>query len=718
MRSQWFGKIENGDDAQRLIKSTSTVFLVLSAIQAAVSIFLTGIKVDILADKPAYFPVSVDPLEFLLTSALVAFFAILLRYGSSRFAAVMLLTLSILIFVTGFIARLGTTHGAPNIFFALIAVWAGVRATEATFKLRGRFAEAGSPTKGTETAAPRNEGQTPRSAGANPNSHKPFDVEKWNALLKYDLDIAKVADQLRPFGDKWVDVFARDFLVLNDKQYLAQIVQRIIGDARRERDAETQFGGNPSNTDPKNEYEHNETATARGKNRNYIARHWRGELSLPVSYWVNGFLGNIFVAAAVVIISEAVDFKDNFYPAVALCCVVLIWAIVLGTAIWQVVGNWRSATNYQNVKKFWGGAAKILTIIGVARLAFAFAQTGLPQLEELLQIYQGDQRMGKHAFLILREGRELKFSGGITFGVAKEFERFLDAMPKVTMVLLETVGGRAKEAERIGDLIKGRGLDTRVTRQCMSACTTIFLSGRERTVSSKAQLGFHQPNFPGLTDDQRAAIILAEKNRLQQQGVTLEFAEKAITASPDSMWFPTTAELLAGRVVTKVSDRSPLAPLSPAADDSAAPDLSAFGDPVDTSVNNVGGEKNRSPTAALPDLSKYGTPSVRGFVARTTEQPSFDCKKASKSIEQIICADADLASWDGRLGASFRKRAAQLDPTSRETLLKSQKEWVKLRNYKCDIPTTWTATDVASVKPCLVLATATRIEAIEASGVP
>src|SRR5689334_12574412 len=38
---------------------------------------------------------------------------------------------------------------------------------------------------------------------------------------------------------------------------------------------------------------------AEAKPRNYFTRHWRGELSLPVSYWVNGILtGGMVVLAA------------------------------------------------------------------------------------------------------------------------------------------------------------------------------------------------------------------------------------------------------------------------------------------------------------------------------------------------------------------------------------------------------------------------------------
>lgn len=41
-----------------------------------------------------------------------------------------------------------------------------------------------------------------------------------------------------------------------------------------------------------------ETA-AKPRRRSYLARHWRGELSLPVSYWVNGCLVSVLILAIV-----------------------------------------------------------------------------------------------------------------------------------------------------------------------------------------------------------------------------------------------------------------------------------------------------------------------------------------------------------------------------------------------------------------------------------
>jgi hypothetical protein len=41
--------------------------------------------------------------------------------------------------------------------------------------------------------------------------------------------------------------------------------------------------------------------------KNFIIRQWRGGLSLPVSYWVVGFLGNIFIAIIVLLLAEVVS---------------------------------------------------------------------------------------------------------------------------------------------------------------------------------------------------------------------------------------------------------------------------------------------------------------------------------------------------------------------------------------------------------------------------
>ena len=75
----------------------------------------------------------------------------------------------------------------------------------------------------------------------------------------------------------------------------------------------------------------------------------------------------------------------------------------------------------------------------------------------------------------------------------------------------------------------------------------MFLGGRERYISDSGRLGFHQPDFPGLTDEDRRVIIAEEETRLRRLGVSDAFARKAFQAKPDDM-----SELLDAGVVTRV----------------------------------------------------------------------------------------------------------------------------------------------------------------------
>ena len=149
----------------------------------------------------------------------------------------------------------------------------------------------------------------------------------------------------------------------------------------------------------------------------------------------------------------------------------------------------------------------------------------------------------------------LEFSGGITFGVANELNGFLQAMGNVRTVKLNSMGGRILEAQRMSDLIRAKGLTTFVEKDCMSACTIVFLGGKERAVMPAARIGFHQPAFRGMTAASRRAAIATEMTRLQNFGLSRQFAERANTATPSGMWFPDKDELVREKVVTRVVRR-------------------------------------------------------------------------------------------------------------------------------------------------------------------
>ena len=128
-----FSKIEDRDGAIKVVTASASVFIVVAAIQAVVAFF---VGYALLVDAVIYAVLG----------------AILLRF-KSRVAAVILLLLAIVTAgvtvanATG--AKLGGGH---NIFLSLMVLWAGVRAVEATFKLRGRFAAVSAEREGSASS--------------------------------------------------------------------------------------------------------------------------------------------------------------------------------------------------------------------------------------------------------------------------------------------------------------------------------------------------------------------------------------------------------------------------------------------------------------------------------------------------------------------------------------------------------------------------------------
>jgi hypothetical protein len=297
------------------------------------------------------------------------------------------------------------------------------------------------------------------------------------------------------------------------------------------------------------------------RSRNYIARHWRGELSLPVSYWLNGILVAVAVGATVGVLAYAINRQSDAQPMLWLFSLIATWMSAALLTIWQAVGVWRSATRYrQGGKRFWGAAAKALVLLGVAQLAANFVMVGTAQMAGIYEIVSGDARVGPHEFHILANGETLEFSGGITFGVTQELERFLNAMAGVRSVRLNSTGGRILEAQKMSDMIRSRDLATVVAVDCLSACTIVFLGGKERVMLPSARLGFHQPAFRGMTAADRSAAIATEQLRLQGFGLSSAFAARATSASPSGMWYPDRDELVRERVVTRVISYTPESP--------------------------------------------------------------------------------------------------------------------------------------------------------------
>jgi len=299
-----------------------------------------------------------------------------------------------------------------------------------------------------------------------------------------------------------------------------------------------------------------------------------------VSYWLNGTVSGLVVGLVIGGMAYLINWQGDAEPVVWLSTLIASWILAALLTIWQAVGIWRAAIRYrQSGKDFWGGVAQMLTVAGLLVFPYDFAIIGAPQLAGIYEIVSGDAHVGPHEFHVLANGQTLEFSGGITFGVTQELERFLNAMAGVRTVRLNSNGGRILEAQRMSDLISSRNLATFVARDCLSACTIVFLGGRERFMLPTARLGFHQPAFRGMTAADRRAAIATEQQRLQQRfGLSAAFAARANSAPPGGMWYPDKDELMRERVVTRLVSPKQVLPSPTDAPTANAAPSSADGD--------------------------------------------------------------------------------------------------------------------------------------------
>ena len=174
------------------------------------------------------------------------------------------------------------------------------------------------------------------------------------------------------------------------------------------------------------------------------------------------------------------------------------------------------------------------------------------------------------------DGQTVYIIGAIMDGSFVRFDALLVGAPKVKTVFLASPGGLTLEGRLIAALVRKRKLNTYVEHYCASACTQVFVAGRERTIGPEGALGFHEAVG---VDDQGATSKLAAPTARQlspmtvfgingndtlrlayeQAGIDRPFIIKALGRGHDDMWVPASAELRQSHVITRQSDHPELA---------------------------------------------------------------------------------------------------------------------------------------------------------------
>jgi hypothetical protein len=146
----------------------------------------------------------------------------------------------------------------------------------------------------------------------------------------------------------------------------------------------------------------------------------------------------------------------------------------------------------------------------------------------------------------------LRLSGEFQPGVSDALATALAQDHTIQRLELDSPGGDTHEGLALASLVKKYELSTFVRHKCSSACTLVFIAGRERSLAVDAKLGFHRARS-FVWDD----IIYedgAENHQLlnfvRSKGIDENFARKAYAVPNADIWYPSMDELLAAGVIT------------------------------------------------------------------------------------------------------------------------------------------------------------------------
>jgi uncharacterized RDD family membrane protein YckC len=282
------------------------------------------------------------------------------------------------------------------------------------------------------------------------------------------------------------------------------------------------------------------SASARGgATKGYFAAHWAGELSLPVSFWVNNVLLSVPVSMALGALVAWISLKGELLQATSMAMLVA-WPLMLVMDTWCIVGAWRSAGNHvaQGGSPLWSGLTRLVMFLSALMVLSSTYVDFIPQIGPYLQMARGIDPIGQVQASLSADGSRLILNGPLGMGDGERVRLLVADATRVRWVELESPGGRVYEADRIVQIVRERQWQTRATGHCESACTLVFMAGKRRQLMPGAQLGFHRA-FAGSFNpvlDQLANQELAAMYR--RAGLSEDFIAQTLRTPPWQMWYP------------------------------------------------------------------------------------------------------------------------------------------------------------------------------------
>ncbi|BDU19691.1 hypothetical protein [Dyella sp. GSA-30] len=299
------------------------------------------------------------------------------------------------------------------------------------------------------------------------------------------------------------------------------------------------------------DYAHPRTAAARGKS-SYIGAHWRGELPLAQSYWIN-----VFLIGFLLLIVETMMIPLLRAQHLSLTSLLVLLAIYtplrLVVTVWQVVGTFRSAALSGS------GWAVVVNIVMIF-VVLGTIGSGITTVKSFQMIARAavEQRsMSDFTVGLAPNGKGILAKGTMGIGFADAVQAAFAKYPEQRHLLLDSRGGDVDNGMQLHDYLAAHSdIVVEVDHLCASACTLAFVGASQRLVGPNAEMGFHQ--MRSIIDSNYSKTMVntqqdSFKGFMSKLGASQSFIDMAFAKQGGDVWVPDGNTLFANHIITGVA---------------------------------------------------------------------------------------------------------------------------------------------------------------------
>lgn len=239
----------------------------------------------------------------------------------------------------------------------------------------------------------------------------------------------------------------------------------------------------------------------------FFRDHFKGDHSLVQVVLLTILIANLHfmvvdaIASIVGIINNPV-IRNQIY---------IVWITLLfgGFVPVQWIGLYNACKFQIETYSNYGGVIVAVTTSALATwllIHYVFPTT--VDIQNVLRIAQAKDSYSIE--LHVSENYSLDISGTLYFGAAKNISEII-SKNKITEITLNITAGHLYEARKLADLVAEHEINVTVNETCLTPCPLILASGKVRTVSEEAIIGFQ--SYKELYPDHRSNWFVEQKQK-------------------------------------------------------------------------------------------------------------------------------------------------------------------------------------------------------------